>query len=109
MFYFQENTPDIQSAIKFKLSYSLIQDKPRVPRPGDPVPSLNAYPILNQQEAAKTFVATFQKDCGDNDICESDLHIKAEFQLPKSKGTYRIHLKLQNELKKHLSMYLSWL
>lgn len=56
-----------------------------MPRPGEPVPPLHEYPILNQQEAAKTFKATFQKDCGDNDICESDLFVEAGFlQLPRS-------------------------
>ncbi|XP_034256700.1 integrin alpha-PS1 isoform X2 [Thrips palmi] len=104
--YVKENTPDIQSAIKFKLSYSLIQDKPRVPRPGEPVPSLSDYPILNQQEAAKTFTATFQKDCGNNDICESDLHVDAEFQLPKSPepDTWMLMLGKDQELGLNISV-----
>lgn len=52
-----------------------------MPREGLPLPDIKNYPILNQQEAAKVFEATFQKDCGENDICESDLRIKAVLDL----------------------------
>ncbi|KAK3914130.1 Integrin alpha-PS1 [Frankliniella fusca] len=98
--YVKENTPDIQSAIKFKLNYTLVQHYPQMPRPGAPVPSLHEYPILNQQEAAKIFSATFQKDCGDNDICESDLLVEAEFHLPKSSepNTWKLMLGTDQEL-----------
>lgn len=98
--YVKENTPDIQSAIKFKLNYTLVQHYPQMPRQGDPVPSLHEYPILNQQEAAKIFSATFQKDCGDNEICESDLLVEAEFHLPKSTepNTWKLMLGTDQEL-----------
>lgn len=55
-----------------------------MPREGSPLPDIKNYPILNQQEAAKVFEATFQKDCGENDICESDLRIKAALDLKGS-------------------------
>lgn len=48
---------------------------------GDPLPDIKNYPILNQQEAARIFEATFQKDCGENDICESDLQVYAHLNL----------------------------
>lgn len=79
--FLQENTRDIQSPIKLKLSYSLVQNDPRVPRPGQPLPSIDSLPILNQQEAAKILQATFQKDCGDDDICQSDLETEAFLDL----------------------------
>ncbi|KAK0076160.1 hypothetical protein PV325_005802 [Microctonus aethiopoides] len=82
--YLKENTRDIQSPIKFRLNYTLVQDQPIMPTEGDPVPEINNYPILNQQEAAKIFEATFQKDCGDNDICESDLQLNAKLNLSAS-------------------------
>lgn len=78
----QENTKDIQSPIKFKLTYSLVQREPPLIRPGSPLPSLNEFPILNQQEAAKVFEATFHKDCGNNDVCESELFVEASLRLP---------------------------
>lgn len=52
-----------------------------MPAEGDPLPDIKNYPILNQQEAARVFEATFQKDCGNNDICESDLQVKARLNL----------------------------
>ncbi|XP_035223248.1 integrin alpha-PS1-like isoform X2 [Stegodyphus dumicola] len=83
--YLKEKT-DIQTPIKFKLTYTLIQKEPRMPKEGERLPDINQYPILNQKEASKVFEAKFLKDCGSNDICESDLHISAELNLPKQKS-----------------------
>lgn len=52
-----------------------------MPTEGEPLPDIKNYPILNQQEAARVFESTFQKDCGNNDICESDLQVKARLNL----------------------------
>ena len=78
----QEGTRDIQSAVKFRMTYTLIQREPRMARPGEPLPNINEFPILNQQEASKIFEATFEKDCGDNDICESNMVTVANLDLP---------------------------
>lgn len=53
---------------------------------GEQLPDINRYPILNQQKAAQIFEATFQKDCGNDDLCESDLKLQARLDLP---GNYR--------------------
>ncbi|XP_034186491.1 multiple edematous wings isoform X2 [Osmia lignaria lignaria] len=82
--YLKENTRDIQSPIKFRLNYSLIQEEPIMPAEGESLPDIKNYPILNQQEAARVFDATFQKDCGNNDICESDLQVQARLNLSAS-------------------------
>lgn len=55
---------DIQNPIPFKLTYSLVQAEPRFPHGGEPVPDINRYPILNQEEAHRIFEAHFLKDCG---------------------------------------------
>jgi len=52
-----------------------------MPREGAPLPDMKNYPILNQQEAARIFEAVFQKDCGNNDICESNLQVAAKLNL----------------------------
>ncbi|XP_011869361.1 PREDICTED: integrin alpha-PS1 isoform X2 [Vollenhovia emeryi] len=82
--YLKENTRDIQTPIKFRLNYSLIQEEPVMPLEGAPLPDMKNYPILNQQEAARVFEAVFQKDCGNNDICESDLQVIAKLNLSAS-------------------------
>ncbi|KFM66138.1 Integrin alpha-PS1, partial [Stegodyphus mimosarum] len=74
---------DIQNPIQFKLTYSLIQKDPLFPLPGSPLPDINMCPILNQQEASKIFEAKFLKDCGSNDICESDLDVVVDINLTK--------------------------
>ncbi|XP_044002303.1 integrin alpha-PS1 isoform X2 [Aphidius gifuensis] len=99
--YVKENTRDIQSPIKFKLNYTLIQDTPIMPNEGDDLTDIKNYPILNQQESAKIFDATFQKDCGDNDICESNLIIDTKLNLSVSsvdKNYYELLLGEINEI-----------
>ncbi|XP_078051152.1 multiple edematous wings [Augochlora pura] len=95
--YLKENTRDIQSPIKFRLNYSLIQEEPIMPAEGKPLPDIKNYPILNQQEAARIFEATFQKDCGNNDICESDLQVKARLNLSASSEKPHIYELLLGE------------
>lgn len=55
---------DIQNSIKFKLTYSLVQKDPRMPKEGELLPDINHIPILNQEEAHRIFEARFLKDCG---------------------------------------------
>ncbi|VVC46162.1 Hypothetical protein CINCED_3A016546 [Cinara cedri] len=82
--YLKENTMDIQSKIPLRISYLLIQNDIPLLKPGDPVPSLADFPVLNQNQADKIFFATFNKDCGNNDKCESQVHVNAELVLPKT-------------------------
>ncbi|KAI1301767.1 Integrin alpha-PS1 [Halotydeus destructor] len=93
--YLKDKT-DIQNAIKFKLTYKLVQKPPQMPAPGSPVPDINYYPILNQEEAQRIFEASFLKDCGSNDICESDLVLSSELHLPREgpsdSGDYVLYL-----------------
>uniref|UniRef100_A0A8D8TAD1 Integrin alpha-PS1 n=1 Tax=Cacopsylla melanoneura TaxID=428564 RepID=A0A8D8TAD1_9HEMI len=85
--YVKENTKDIQSPIRMKLSYSLVQSDPRIPGPGEPLPSMDDYPILDQTAADRTFEATFHTDCGDNEVCECELHVEADLQLEAKHGS----------------------
>ncbi len=48
----------------FKLTYSLIQNEPRMPTEGEILPDINKFPILNQEEAHRIFEARFLKECG---------------------------------------------
>lgn len=69
-----------------RISYKLIQNEVPIPKPGDRMPSLDDLPILNQNQAEKIFFATFNKDCGNNDHCESQVRVNAELLLPKNTG-----------------------
>lgn len=115
---FLKDKSDIQNPVKFRLTYSLVQKEPGYTYPGDQMPDINKYPILNQEEAQKIFEARFLKDCGEsmitqslqrtewkylfvfccclkigsNDICESDLQVSGELQLPTEDGEKVLHL-----------------
>jgi len=69
-----------------RISYKLVQNEVPILKPGDQMPSLADMPILNQNQAEKIFSATFNKDCGNNDRCESQVHVNAELLLPKNTG-----------------------
>ncbi|XP_075237654.1 multiple edematous wings [Lycorma delicatula] len=106
--YIKDNTRDIQSPIMFRLTYALVQQEPVMPVPGSPLPSVDDYPILNQQEAEKVFQATFLKDCGDNDVCESQLFIEATLNLPPSgdgKSTWQLMLGQHEEVTLNITAY----
>lgn len=98
--YVKDNTRDIQSPIKvffgnfyilhilsncfhlldtpqFRLNYTLVE--PALPSSG--LESL--FPILDQTQADRPFDATFQKDCGTDDICESQLEVYADLELDR--------------------------
>ncbi|XP_037089062.1 integrin alpha-PS1-like isoform X3 [Pollicipes pollicipes] len=78
-----KQTLDIQTPIPIKLTYSLKQRKPRQAYPGASLPDIDNFPILNQQEASKVFLAKFTKNCGNDEICQSELLVQPEFDLRK--------------------------
>lgn len=63
--------------LQFRLNYTLVE--PELSSSG--LISLN--PILDQTQAVRIFEASFQKDCGDDDICEAQLELFAELELEK--------------------------
>ncbi|XP_050311536.1 integrin alpha-PS1 [Anthonomus grandis grandis] len=78
--YIKEGVSDILSPIKFKVKYTLEDDS----RPHTP--------ILNTT-SLKEFEATFQKDCGDDDVCVSNLQLRAGTNLEKSPtGEYTVNM-----------------
>ncbi|XP_037725112.1 integrin alpha-PS1 isoform X1 [Drosophila subpulchrella] len=78
--YIKANTRDIQTPVRFRLKYSLVEP----PLAASALVRLN--PILDQTQAHIDFEGTFQKDCGDDDLCESNLVIRAEPNITQSSG-----------------------
>ncbi|XP_063233340.1 integrin alpha-PS1 isoform X2 [Bacillus rossius redtenbacheri] len=116
--YISRNASDIQSPIDFRLTYALVQREPRQAAPGRPLPAIDDHPILNQQEASKTFRFAFQTDCGDNDVCESELRVQAGLLLPPGRrpGSWELLLGEQKEVRLNVtvqnlneSAYDAWL
>ncbi|XP_016039165.2 integrin alpha-PS1 isoform X2 [Drosophila simulans] len=78
--YIKANTRDIQTPVRFRLKYSLVEP----PLADSALVRLN--PILDQTQAHVDFDGTFQKDCGDDDLCESNLVIRVEPNITESSG-----------------------
>ncbi len=76
--YLKEGTADLTTPITFLLSLSLEQDEPRPLGNKDIVPNINQYPILNQQEARRELTIPFQKSCGGDELCNSNLAAELE-------------------------------
>ncbi|XP_060662145.1 integrin alpha-PS1 isoform X1 [Drosophila nasuta] len=90
--YIKANTRDIQTPIRFRLDYKLEEQE----LASSPLTRLN--PILDQTQAYIEFEATFQKDCGDDDLCESDLRLRADPNLQAEDGKYDFILGNKTEL-----------
>ena len=97
--YLSNSQTDLQTPVKFALSYTLVQEEPRaVYNQGNPVLDIDKFPILNQQQALRTFFARFQKNCGSDDLCQAQLIVQPRLMLhdkefTKSKdGIYELEL-----------------
>ena len=70
---------NFQTPVEFALNYSLVQTKPVMDYGAggnsNDLPNINEFPILNQAQAKKKFQATFDRDCGDDDICQADIQL----------------------------------
>lgn len=85
--YIKESAKDIQTPIKFHLNYTMVEK----PLRASGLDELN--PILDQTQADRVIEASFQKDCGSDDICESQLEVEATLGLEKEKnGQYKFVL-----------------
>ena len=72
--YVSDTVTDLQSPLQFALSYALVQeDLPIEYDTGRDLPHVNRFPILNQHQAQRTFYAKFQKNCGNDEVCQAML------------------------------------
>ena len=97
--YVSDSQTDLQSPVQFALSYSLVQEEPSVTyNRGQQLPSVDRFPILDQQQAKRTFFAKFQKDCGPDEVCQAQLKVMPKLfdgdrELGKSpQGAYELEL-----------------
>ena len=97
--YVSDSQTDLQSPVQFALSYSLVQDEPSVSyNRGISFPSVDRFPILDQQQAKRNFFARFQKNCGPDDVCQAQLSIAPKLfdgdrELTRSpQGAYELEL-----------------
>ncbi|XP_031627907.1 integrin alpha-PS1 isoform X2 [Contarinia nasturtii] len=94
--YIKENTRDIQSPIHFRLNYTIAESSQST------LTALN--PILDQTQADRSFEASFQKDCGADDLCQSQLEVYAELELDKEDDEYNLVLGQSDELRLNVSV-----
>lgn len=97
--YIKNNTRDIQTPIKFQVTYKLENVEPQY-SPSGTLPNIDDYPVLNAT-AMTTFSAHFLNDCGTDAICVSDLIVNPVLQLPKTSDgkSYALTLGQEEEIK----------
>lgn len=97
--YIRDSTKDIQSPIKFHLNYTMVEK----PLKSSGLEELN--PILDQTQADRTFSANFQKDCGNDDVCESQLEVEATLGLEQEKnGQYTFVLGKSDDIQLNVAV-----
>lgn len=84
--YIKESAKDFQTPIKFHLNYTMVEES----LASSGLDKLN--PILDQTQADRTIEASFQKDCGNDDICESQLELDVSTNWKKEGGQYNFLL-----------------
>lgn len=97
--YLKNNTRDIQTPIKFQVTYMLVHAEPRYMSQGT-LPDIDQYPVLNAT-ATTMFSANFLNDCGSDGVCISDLIVDPKLLLPLTKDneTYALTLGQEEEIK----------
>ncbi|KAG6456594.1 integrin alpha-PS1 isoform X2 [Manduca sexta] len=102
--YVKNNTRDIQTPIKFQVTYKLEHVEPRYST-GGMLPNIDDYPVLNAT-ATTMFSAHFLNDCGTDAVCVSDLVVNPVLQLPKSEDgkSYALTLGQEEEVKLSISV-----
>lgn len=100
--YLKNNTRDIQTPIRFQVTYKIVQVQPQYSTQGD-LPRIDDYPVLNAT-ARTSFSANFLNDCGLDGVCVSDLVVKPVLELPKSEDSEAYTLTLGQEEEVKLSI-----
>ncbi|XP_045772971.1 integrin alpha-PS1 isoform X1 [Maniola jurtina] len=102
--YLKNNTRDIQTPIKFQVTYKIVQVQPQYSTTGD-LPRIDDYPVLNAT-ARTAFSANFLNDCGLDGVCVSDLIVHPVLQLEKTKDgkAYALTLGQEEEIKLAISV-----
>lgn len=97
--YVKEGSRDIQSPIKFHINYTMVEK----PLKSSGLIQLN--PILDQTQADRSFEVAFQKDCGSDDVCESQLEVEATLGLERQKdGSYAFVLGKNEEIQVNVNV-----
>ncbi|XP_014367387.2 integrin alpha-PS1 isoform X1 [Papilio machaon] len=102
--YLKNNTRDIQTPIKFLVTYKLVNVEP-VFSTVKALPNIDDFPVLNAT-AVTAFSANFLNDCGTDGICISELRVVPVLLLPKSEdgNSYALTLGQEEEIKLSISI-----
>ncbi|CAG5046011.1 unnamed protein product [Parnassius apollo] len=102
--YLKNNTRDIQTPIKFLVTYKLVNVEPEYSTI-KPLPNIDDYPVLNAT-AVTAFSANFLNDCGTDAVCVSELRVDPILLLPKSEDgqSYALTLGQEEEIKLAISL-----
>lgn len=91
-----KNAHSIFLFLQFRLNYTIVESAPST------LTALN--PILDQTQADRSFQASFQKDCGADDLCQSQLEVHAELELDKEGNVQFFQEKRMKMIKKSIQI-----
>lgn len=93
--YLKDSFADKLNPMELTVKFSQTEPSYVRPRPGDPLPNINSYPILSTEGVAvgaeantvSTYV-DFVKQCGDDNMCHSNLQFDVKLDLQNNNGQY---------------------
>ncbi|PVD30464.1 hypothetical protein C0Q70_09730 [Pomacea canaliculata] len=96
--YLKDVLTDKLNPMELAVTFSQSEPPYARPRSGDPLPNINTYPVLSTtgaMEAEPNTVSTlvdFVKECGDDNLCKSNLQFDVKLAQPKEGEKYLIQV-----------------
>ncbi|XP_064648554.1 integrin alpha-PS1-like isoform X2 [Lineus longissimus] len=87
-------TKDLLNPINFMITYGLEEKIPPPLIPGQPLPEINDYPTYNSKDATQMYMLDFEKNCGKDNVCRSDLEVTYSIDNLESEGPNKYVLSL---------------
>ncbi|KAK6742648.1 hypothetical protein RB195_010107 [Necator americanus] len=89
-----DSVKDWINPLKFRFTVQIKNErKPLHPKEGHPIVDLRQYPILNKYGASYEFQVPFNTRCGEDQVCQTDLRLKAVFvDIPKTDKGYILNV-----------------
>ncbi|CDW56610.1 protein ina; fg gap protein [Trichuris trichiura] len=77
--FIRDSNRDWLNPLKFEFSVSLSKSKPSFSREAVSLPDINDHPVLDKKGSKKEFMIEFNKKCGPDNKCVSDLALQCFF------------------------------
>ncbi len=101
--YLRSGVSDLTTPVSFRLDLQLEQDAPlgrgRTWDGDRTIPNINQFPILEKAGATRVLTVPFQKWCGEDDVCNSQLSVSLSVSPGFDRSTGRLEIATRREVR----------